>query len=496
MKTQHYLQEILHHISVFESEVKNHNAAGKLDINLYSENFFIPLFSEMFEWHLKNLNQYKKNYPGIDLADFQNQVAIQITSENSREKIKSTLKKFENYELNKKFSRLIILILGQKKNASNTEEYRKDYFSLEEDLWDFRDLSKMISSISDVECLDRIKRLFDSEFSQVKVEQRKHNYKEGEGPLSSKEEKIYPNLLKIEIPTYLFIGELNFDKETLIEEINQKRREKGFQEKDSYKDEKLIVEGLKKDGTIRHDWVTYNKFLLTFCDINDSEEPLAKFCDRGTVEKLSPEEFYKGNDDKLNVFKYLLKGAMSDYCFKRGMEGVKYRNKGFLIRFRSDKVKPGKKQIRWKKDKTSKKTVINEVKNKELGHTICLRHLAFEPTFKIFDGQWYLLINPTWSFSKPNGKGISKFESSYLSGVKKLEDNSSVYYFFMFFAQYLNKFDIEFPTNSLITIKPPRPLFFSPSLREEKFENINEEQTQFEEVGLGKDIELEKQIFD
>lgn len=49
------------------------------------------LLNLTYDYELENLNREKMNYPGIDLGDRYNRVAVQITSESDREKIEKTI---------------------------------------------------------------------------------------------------------------------------------------------------------------------------------------------------------------------------------------------------------------------------------------------------------------------------------------------------------------------------------------------------------------------
>jgi len=75
------------------------NTSGLTDINIYAETFLIPLLNPIWECNLENLNTYDdQNYPGIDLGDKSKRIAIQVTSTTVRDKITSTVEKFENEE--------------------------------------------------------------------------------------------------------------------------------------------------------------------------------------------------------------------------------------------------------------------------------------------------------------------------------------------------------------------------------------------------------------
>ena len=107
--------------------------------------------------------------------------------------------------------------------------------------------------------------------------------------------------------------------------------------------------------------------------------------------------------------------------------------------------------------------------NKKEGHLICFRHLAFKCSFINIDTGWYLIINPTWSFTNPGGYRESRFESAYMSGIKRLENNNSVYNYFRFFTYYLSYTDLFTTEFSYLKIHKLEPLSLSPSLDEQKW---------------------------
>ena len=94
------------------------------------------------------------------------------------------------------------------------------------------------------------------------------------------------------------------------------------------------------------------------------------------------------------------------------------------------------------------KTVIFELVNKKDGHIICFKNLAFRINFYLIDKSWFIALNPTWSFTNPGGYKTSRFESSYLSGLKRFENNGSIYNYFRFLGYHLsheNLFTKEYP---------------------------------------------------
>ena len=92
---------------------------GHFDVNKVCEDVFCGIFRELFGFkNLRNLNEEeKKNFPGIDLADDEARVAIQVTSDKTLEKIKTSLEIIIKYALHERFDRIIFYILTRKQGS-------------------------------------------------------------------------------------------------------------------------------------------------------------------------------------------------------------------------------------------------------------------------------------------------------------------------------------------------------------------------------------------
>jgi len=90
LKHAELINQFREEISKFVLEVEASTAMGHFDLNKICENVFCGLFRELYDLRgLRNLNSSEsKNFPGIDLADDDAEVAIQVTSDKSLDKIK------------------------------------------------------------------------------------------------------------------------------------------------------------------------------------------------------------------------------------------------------------------------------------------------------------------------------------------------------------------------------------------------------------------------
>jgi hypothetical protein len=467
MKRQELIQTITICASRFCAEVILFNGQNKYDINIHAENFLIPILNEVFGYQLENLNSSRnKNYPAVDLADFKNRVAFQVTSTSSFDKIKSTFEKFSKHELSNDFDILYFFILTSKQekySVAKINEVKPQNLSFDPliHIIDLSGLLKRIEALS-LDKLAILAKTFKHEFSDVQVESRQ---KFMNGYLNSEIESIFPNLVRISFPETIFQADLQIDKDSLTSKLNAKREQHNKTPIKKYSTEKLIIEALKENNIKSYDWIYWGDKLYTLRNLDNNKEPLTKILDRGTISSINCKEFYSIDDNHERVFKNLLRNTLIEFCNSRGMEW--YDRRG-IIRFANNPVLPKQKKVRWKHKNESTKTVIFEMMNKDGTHIVCYRSLAFRPTFENINDDWYLAISPTWSFTDNRGYRESKYQSSYMSGIKRMENNVSVYYYFRFLAYYLSYVDL-LTHQGIITIYNPNPLEFTPKLNDSKW---------------------------
>ena len=95
MKHIELINKFREQLSRLVVEVEGAVAMGHFDLNKICEDVVCGLFRELYGFEaLRNLNSEEKaNYPGIDLADDEAKIAIQVTSDKSLDKVKETLGK-------------------------------------------------------------------------------------------------------------------------------------------------------------------------------------------------------------------------------------------------------------------------------------------------------------------------------------------------------------------------------------------------------------------
>jgi hypothetical protein len=181
------------------------------------------------------------------------------------------------------------------------------------------------------------------------------------------------------------------------------------------------------------------------------------------------------------------------------MRGIEWFNDRRIFRFANNQAMPNEKKVAWQGKKKSTKTVIFEMFNKKEKHIICFRSLAFRSSFFNVSGDWYLVLKPTWSFTNPGGYRESRFESAYMSGLKRLENNNAVFNYFRFFGYYLSYVDLFTLNYPYLKINPHFSLNLIPRLEEKTWNPVKvlERPIDAPEVDLKDDSEiLDNTLFD
>ncbi len=145
--------EIAFQFTYFVTEMKAFRAMDRTDINRVAQNVILPLFKEVYGYsQLRNLDVGADgNFPGIDLADDEARVAIQVTSTPGLDKVKHTLEQFLKDRpefqppLAKRYDRLIIYILTEKQKTYSQESIDSLLnngfpFVASEHVWDYTNL--------------------------------------------------------------------------------------------------------------------------------------------------------------------------------------------------------------------------------------------------------------------------------------------------------------------------------------------------------------------
>ena len=163
---ENYIGAIKNALSYLKSQVELNNAINKYSINIEAETFYAGFLNVVYGFRLKNGNHTEKNLPSIDLyeecrRDDGQRVAVQVTSNNDASKIKKTLESFCAYDYQEDYTRLIILMITEKKKYRSTFAFPEDIgirFDQNRDILDVKDLLEDIDQIDDT---GRLRSIYD-----------------------------------------------------------------------------------------------------------------------------------------------------------------------------------------------------------------------------------------------------------------------------------------------------------------------------------------------
>ncbi len=118
---------LLMHYTQYKNKKRRHT-----DPNRIVEGYFAKLFNNIFNSNFKvcDLITFEDgtntDQPAIDLIEDRKKIAIQVTSDNSIDKIKHTINQFNKEGLDKKYNDLYVLIINTKKKYRNIKSIKKD----------------------------------------------------------------------------------------------------------------------------------------------------------------------------------------------------------------------------------------------------------------------------------------------------------------------------------------------------------------------------------
>lgn len=137
------------YLAIWMTNIGLDNDQGLTDINSEAEDFCCGLLNIVLDAQLQNMNLLQMNFPAIDLADKSRRICVQVTSTAGAEKITHTLDRFFAHGLEKDYDRLIVMILGKKKNYRTEFPQKKGFtFDHARDVWDIQKLLTQIAGLS------------------------------------------------------------------------------------------------------------------------------------------------------------------------------------------------------------------------------------------------------------------------------------------------------------------------------------------------------------
>ncbi|GGG87375.1 5'-methylthioadenosine/S-adenosylhomocysteine nucleosidase family protein [Edaphobacter dinghuensis] len=174
---------------------------------------------------------------------------------------------------------------------------------------------------------------------------------------------------------------------------------------------------------ISNAWTVQEKMFYSLVDPERSR--LRNVIDTGGLEQLETRDWAFSSDPNWRrLFVQLLNGALSDDL---GAQGVRYFKDQDVYAFLGWPDEPERslkyQNLRVRSTVTVVAHYDRTAKNGKAYHY--QRHSAFQGRFRLLGGNWYLEITPTYRFTY-DGKSLSRYHESLLSGIKRFERNRSV----------------------------------------------------------------------
>ena len=144
-------------LSILSTEIKSRGEFNMLDINVLAETFFAELMNLIFGYQLKNINLFERNAKAIDLIDTKNKIIVQVSSDNSKGKVQSSLSGIKEEYKKSKYHFIFICISKKVTNLKKQSfEIPKGIkFDPKNDCYDNKTLITHINS-NGSECIKKV----------------------------------------------------------------------------------------------------------------------------------------------------------------------------------------------------------------------------------------------------------------------------------------------------------------------------------------------------
>lgn len=180
MKEYHVnLDYIIDILSIWERKIHINNKLGLYNLSTLSENIIRDLFNIIFEkenYNLENANLFIPNVDSIDLKDDTNKIAIQVTTNNSYEKVKHTVDLFvdKNHYLN--YDKLLIVIIDKKIGNWKNYQHNGYEFNIKNVLY-LEDIIKFIKDLPP-DKIATVRYYLEQEYEKIKLNKKANKLKE------------------------------------------------------------------------------------------------------------------------------------------------------------------------------------------------------------------------------------------------------------------------------------------------------------------------------
>lgn len=173
MELNRYIDIISLRLAILSNEVKLKSAVNLLDSNVLSEDVFKTILNTIYGWDLQNANVAEQNIKAIDLVDNTAKIFVQVSSDNSKAKVQSSLNKIEL----PKYSGYTFKFVCISKGISNLKKSIFDVpdgisFNVEADSYDDKRLLRDVMA-KDIDTIEKLASFLEKSILPSTAEERR-----------------------------------------------------------------------------------------------------------------------------------------------------------------------------------------------------------------------------------------------------------------------------------------------------------------------------------
>ena len=190
-----------------------------------------------------------------------------------------------------------------------------------------------------------------------------------------------------------------------------------------------------------HEW--FFKEEKIFSIYNLSNPPWRSYVDVGTIEQFETIELSQSDDpEKRRDFVRLLNQSLRRFFSVRGIWRFAPKKEIAPIYYFAPGQEKVERRESWEGAVDADRYVVKAIyAKKDPKRVVCYRHQAMRPRFDRFAGNWYLVVEPTYHFTR-DGEIPSGYREEYLSGLKRIEKNQAVSNNVRFWEAILSRHDL------------------------------------------------------
>ncbi len=151
-------------LAITRYDIEQHQLVNDQSLNIHGENWFRDIFNFVYSNNFfvnANIETKTGNASAVDLIDKDKELAYQITTTRTKEKVDDTLKKIKTTEY-KYYTLKIFFLLEKSKFKKDTKQYFKNEYNIniQDYLVDYTDLLKDIEALETDKIIELNKKLF------------------------------------------------------------------------------------------------------------------------------------------------------------------------------------------------------------------------------------------------------------------------------------------------------------------------------------------------